>query len=84
MATLKEFENVDNATSTVKEYRSKLSQMYQYLNRSVKKFLFDAGVATSKKVYADNAAAIKGGLKPGDWYVTQSGTDYVVKIVLGK
>ncbi len=81
MATYPEYQNVDNAQSTLPEYSSKLTQMYQYLNRSVKKFLFDAGVKTKQKVYANNAAAIAGGLKPGDWYVSVSGTDLVVKIV---
>lgn len=81
MATMKEFENGDNPKGVMPEYRAKLTQMWQYANRTVKNFLFDAGTETSKKVYADNAAAIAGGLKPGDWYVTESGTDYIVKIV---
>lgn len=76
---MKEFENVDNATNKVKEYRSKLSQMYQYLNRSVKKFLFDSGTFISSREYADNAAAIAGGLKPGDLYSTPAGEVRVVK-----
>jgi hypothetical protein len=82
MGALPEFENVDNARSTMPEYASKLTQMYQYLNRSVKKFFFDWGykIAT-QRVYANNAAAIAAGLKKGDWYVSISGTDLVVKIV---
>ena len=81
MATIKEFQNADNANGVMHEYKSRLTQMWQYANRSVRKFLFDAGRQTSKKVYANNAAAIDAGLKPGDWYVTESGTDYIVKIV---
>jgi len=82
MGALPEFENVDNAISTMPEYKSKLTQMYQYLNRSVNKFFFDWGykLATTR-VYPDNAAAINAGLKKGDWYVSVSGTDYIVKIV---
>jgi len=81
MATIKEFKNVDNPKGVIYEYKSRLTQMWQYANRSVSKFLFDAGTQTSKKVYADNAAALAAGLKPGEWYVTESGTDYIVKIV---
>lgn len=81
MATYPEYQNVDNAKSTLPEYRTKLTQMYQYLNRSVKKFLFDAGTATKQKVYANNAAAVAAGLKPGDLYVTNTGGDLIVKIV---
>jgi hypothetical protein len=81
MATYPEYQNVDNAQSTMPEYKSKLTQMYQYLNRSVKKFLFDAGTRISTRQFANNAAAIAGGLQPGDWYVTPSGGDLVVKIV---
>jgi hypothetical protein len=57
--------------------------MYQYLNRSVNKFFFDWGYKIStQRVYANNADAINiGGLKPGDWYVSISGTDKIVKIV---
>jgi hypothetical protein len=82
MGALPEFENVDNARSTMPEYSSKLTQMYQYLNRSVNKFFFDWGykIAT-QRVFPNNAAALAGGLKPGDWYVSISGTDKVVKIV---
>jgi len=80
MATLKEFENVDNATNKVKEYRSKLSQVYQYLNRSVKKFWFDQGTFISMREYANDADAINlGGLKPGDLYSTPAGEVRVVK-----
>lgn len=79
MATLKEFENVDNATNKVKEYRSKLSQVYQYLNRSVKKFWFDQGTFISMREYANDAAAIADGLKPGDLYSTPAGEVRVVK-----
>jgi len=82
MATYPEYENVDNARSTMPEYKSKLTQMYQYLNRSVNKFFFDWGTKIStQRVFANNAAALAGGLKPGDWYVSVSGTDKVVKIV---
>jgi hypothetical protein len=82
MGALPEFENVDNARSTMPEYASKLTQMYQYLNRSVKKFFFDWGYRlATQRVYANNAAAIAAGLKRGDWYVSVSGTDLVVKIV---
>ena len=56
--------------------------MYQYLNRSVNKFFFDWGYKlATQRVYANNAAAITAGLKKGDWYVSVSGTDLVVKIV---
>jgi hypothetical protein len=82
MGALPEFENVDNARSTMPEYKSKLTQMYQYLNRSVNKFFFDWGYKLAMtRVYANNATAIAAGLKPGDWYVTAVGTDLVVKIV---
>jgi hypothetical protein len=82
MGALPEFENVDNARSTMPEYSSKLTQMYQYLNRSVNKFFFDWGTKISTtRVFPNNAAALAGGLKPGDWYVSISGTDKVVKIV---
>ena len=82
MGALPEFENVDNARSTMPEYKSKLTQMYQYLNRSVNKFFFDWGYKlATQRVYANNAAAITAGLKRGDWYVSVSGTDLVVKIV---
>jgi hypothetical protein len=82
MATYPEYENVDNARSTMPEYKSKLTQMYQYLNRSVNKFFFDWGYKlATQRVYANNAAAIAAGLKPGDWYVSISGTDLIVKIV---
>jgi hypothetical protein len=82
MGALPEFQNVDNARSTMPEYASKLTQMYQYLNRSVKKFFFDWGYRlATQRVYANNAAAIAAGLKRGDWYVSVSGTDLVVKIV---
>ena len=79
MATLKEFKNVDNAIATYPEYRTKLTQMYQYMNRSVKKFLFDAGVGISAKEFANNTAALAGGLKPGDLYSTPAGDVKVVK-----
>jgi hypothetical protein len=55
--------------------------MYQYLNRSVKKFLFDAGTRISLRQFPNNAAALAAGLNPGDWYVTPSGGDLIVKIV---
>jgi len=64
------------------EYKSKLTQMYQYLNRSVNKFFFDWGYKLAvQRVYANNAAAVAAGLKKGDWYVTNSGGDLFVKIV---
>ena len=82
METLPEFKNVDNARSTMPEYKSKLTQMYQYLNRSVNKFFFDWGYKLAvTRVYANNAAAVAAGLKKGDWYVTNSGGDLIVKIV---
>lgn len=81
MATYPEYENVDNAQSTMPEYSSKLTQMYQYQNRSVQKFLRDFGAATATKVYANNAAAVAAGLKAGEFYVSVSGTDLIVKIV---
>lgn len=82
MGALPEFENVDNARSTMPEYASKLTQMYQYLNRSVNKFFFDWGYRLAvQRVFANNAAAIAAGLKRGDWYVSVSGTDLIVKIV---
>ena len=82
MGALPEFENVDNARSTMTEYASKLTQMYQYLNRSVNKFFFDWGYRLAvQRVFANNAAAIAAGLKRGDWYVSVSGTDLIVKIV---
>jgi hypothetical protein len=82
MGALPEFENVDNARSTMPEYKSKLTQMYQYLNRSVNKFFFDWGYKLAvQRVYANNAAALAAGLKKGDWYVTNSGGDLFVKIV---
>jgi len=81
MATYPEYENVDNAQSTMPEYSSKLTQMYQYQNRSVHKFLRDFGAMTATKVYANNAAAVAAGLLPGEFYVTLSGTDLIVKIV---
>lgn len=79
MATLKEFKNVDNAKATHPEYRTKLTQMYQYMNRSVKKFLFDAGTSISAKEFADDTAALAAGLKPGDLYSTPAGDVKVVK-----
>jgi len=82
MVPYPEYENVDNAQSTMPEYSSKLTQMYQYQNRSVQKFLRDFGVATAKKVYPNNAAAVNAGLKKGEFYVSLSGdTDLIVKIV---
>jgi hypothetical protein len=55
--------------------------MYQYQNRSVHKFLRDFGAMTATKVYANNAAAVAAGLLPGEFYVTLTGTDLIVKIV---
>lgn len=79
MATYPEYENVDNARSTMPEYRSKLTQMYQYLNRSVNKFLFDAGTRISKKEFIDDTAALAAGLKVGDLYSTPTGEVRVIK-----
>jgi hypothetical protein len=79
MATLKEFKNADNATGTMPEYRSKLTQMYQYLNRSVKKFLLDSGSLISSREYADDAAALAAGLKVGDLYSRPTGAVHVIK-----
>ena len=82
MGALPEFENVDNAKSVMPEYESKLTQLNQYLNRSVNKFFFDWGYRLAvQRVFANNAAAIAGGLKKGDWYTSVSGTDLIVKIV---
>jgi hypothetical protein len=79
MATLKEFENPDNAIGVMPEYRSKLSQMYQYLNRSVSKFLLDSGSLISFREYADDTAAKAAGLKVGDLYSKPSGAVHVIK-----
>lgn len=79
MATLKEFENADNATGVMPEFRSKLTQMYQYLNRSVHKFLFDTGSRISAREYADDAAALAAGLKVGDLYSLPTGEVRVIK-----
>lgn len=81
MGALPEYENVDNPLGTMPEYTSKLVQMYQYQNRSVDKFLLDAGVRISQRQFANNAAALAGGLRPGDFYVTLTGGDLIVKIV---
>ena len=61
------------------EYKSKLTQMYQYLNRSVKKFLLDSGSLISSKEYANDAAALAAGLKVGDLYSTPAGVVHVIK-----
>ena len=79
MATLKEFENPDNATGVMPEYRSKLTQMYQYLNRSVKKFLLDVGRIISSRQYTSDMQALEGGLKKGDLYSDEKGFVKVVK-----
>lgn len=81
MTPYPEYENVDNPLGTMPEYTSKLIQMYQYQNRSVEKFLRDFGATTSQKVYANNAAALAAGLKPGEFYVTLTAGDLIVKIV---
>jgi hypothetical protein len=74
MGALPEFENVDNARSTMPEYASKLTQMYQYLNRSVNKFFFDWGYRLAvQRVFANNAAAIAGGLAVSTVYRTSTG-----------
>lgn len=79
MATLKEFKNADNATGVMPEYRSKLTQMYQYLNRSVKKFLLDSGSLIHSREYANDAAAKAAGLKVGDLYSKSTGVVHVIK-----
>jgi hypothetical protein len=79
MATLKEFENADNATGVMPEFRSKLTQMYQYLNRSVNKFLLDSGSRISAREYANDAAALAAGLKVGDLYSLPTGEVRVIK-----
>ena len=81
MATLPEFENVDNPQNTMPEYTSKLGQMYQYQNRSVDKFLRDFGSKIYTLQFANNAAALAAGLRPGEFYTTVSGTDLIVKVV---
>jgi len=82
MGALPEFENVDDARSTMPEYESKPTQFNQYLNRSVNKFFFDWGYRLAvQRVFPNNAAAIAGGLKKGDWYSSVDGTDLIVKIV---
>jgi len=81
MGALPEYENVDNAQSVMPEYGSPLTQMWQYQNRSADKFLKDAGVKFAARQYANNAAAIAAGLTHGDFYVTVSGSDLIVKIV---
>jgi len=63
------------------EYTSKLAQMYQYQNRSVDKFLRDFGSKIAGLQFANNAAALAAGLKPGEFYTTVSGTDLIVKVV---
>jgi hypothetical protein len=79
MATLPEYENVDNARSTMPEYKSKLTQMYQYQNKSVAKFLSDIGRMISKREFANDTAAIAAGLKSGDLYSTPTGEVKVIK-----
>lgn len=79
MATLKEFENADNATGVMPEFRSKLTQMYQYLNRSVNKFLLDSGSRISAREYANDADALAAGLKVGDLYSLPTGEVRVIK-----
>lgn len=81
MGALPEFENVDNPQNTMPEYTSKLVQMYQYQNRSVDKFLRDFGSKIAGLQFANNAAALAAGLKPGEFYTTLSGGDLIVKIV---
>lgn len=61
------------------EYKSTLTRMWQYLNRTVKEFLNDAGKDVSKKEYANNAAALAAGLQPGELYSTPAGDVKVVK-----
>ena len=79
MATLKEFENDDNATGVMPEFRSKLTQISQYLNRSVAKFLFDAGTRISDREFANDAEAKAAGYKVGDFYSKSSGVVHVIK-----
>ena len=81
MGALPEYENVDNAQGVMPEYTSPLTKMWQYQNRSTDKFLIDAGIKFAARQYANNAAALAAGLKHGDFYVTVSGSDLIVKIV---
>jgi len=81
MGVLPEFKNVDNPQNTMPEYTGKLVQMYQYQNRSVDKFLRDFGSKLVDLQFANNAAALAAGLKPGEFYTTVSGTDLIVKVV---
>ncbi len=79
MATLKEFENADNATGVMPEFRSKLTQISQYLNRSVAKFLFDAGTRISDREFANDAEAKAAGYKVGDFYSKSNGVVHIIK-----
>jgi hypothetical protein len=79
MATLKEFENDDNATGVMPEYRSRLTQISQYLNRSVAKFMLDFGIKVSAREYANDTAALAAGLKKGDLYSLPTGEVRVIK-----
>ena len=79
MATLKEFESPDNATGVMPEYRSRLTRISQYLNRSVAKFLFDAGTRIKDREFANDAAAKAAGLKVGDFYSKSNGVVHVIK-----
>lgn len=81
MGALPEYENPDNTQGVMPEYTSKFTQMYQYQNKSVDKFTRDFGAKVSQRQFANNAAAVAAGLKPGDWYCTASGGDLIVKIV---
>jgi hypothetical protein len=72
MATLKEFENADNATGVMPEYRSRLTQFSQYLNRSVAKFMLDFGIKVSAREYANDTAE-------GDLYSLPTGEVRVIK-----
>lgn len=61
------------------EYKSNLTRMWQYLNRSVKEFLADTGKEISKREFADDAAALAAGLKIGELYSTPAGDVKVIK-----
>ena len=53
--------------------------MYQYLNRSVNKFLLDSGSRISAREYANDADALAAGLKVGDLYSLPTGEVRVIK-----
>ena len=79
MATLKEFESADNATGVMPEYKSKLTRISQYLNRSVAKFLLDAGTRIKDREVAIDADAKAAVYKNGDFYSRPGGAVHVIK-----